>query len=58
VGGALVVGAAVLVAGDDVEILFELSDPLPPQAVSSRPADAARATAMGREERVTLRSPV
>jgi hypothetical protein len=56
VGDAVVAGAVVGVVADDV-ILSEL-DPLPPQALSSRPADAARATAMGREVRVTLESPV
>ena len=38
--------------------LSELSEAPRPQAVSSRPADTARAAAVGRVERVTSESPV
>src|SRR5882757_7793598 len=61
---AVAVGDAEVEAAADGEavpegwILSELSEPPPPQAVSSRPAETARATAAGRVERVTSESPV
>src|SRR5437879_1521040 len=48
---------AVGEAGAEVWMLSELSELPPPQAVSSRPAETAKATAAGRVERVTSESP-
>jgi hypothetical protein len=52
-----VVGAGVDDTVDDDWILSELSEPPPPQAVRSSPAETATAAATGREVRVTICPP-